>query len=47
VLSLSDGTRSLLDVAERSRLPFTDVLRAARALEGAGLVGLAGGTSRE
>jgi aminopeptidase-like protein len=38
VLNLSDGSRSLLDVAERSRLPFTDVRRAARALEGAGLL---------
>ena len=36
VLNLCDGTRSLLDVAERSKLPFADVRRAARALEGAG-----------
>jgi aminopeptidase-like protein len=38
VLNLSDGTRSLLDVAERARLPFTQVRRAARALEAAGLL---------
>jgi hypothetical protein len=38
VLNLSDGTRSLLDVAERSHLPFTDVRRAARALEAAHLL---------
>ena len=38
VLNLSDGTRSLLDVAERSRLPFAEVRRAAVALEGAGLL---------
>jgi aminopeptidase-like protein len=38
VLNLSDGSRSLLDVAERSRLPFTEVRRAARALMAAGLL---------
>jgi aminopeptidase-like protein len=38
VLNLSDGSRSLLDIAERSKLPFTDVRRAARALEAAGLL---------
>ena len=38
VLNLSDGSRSLLDVAERSKLPFTDVRQAARALERAGLL---------
>jgi aminopeptidase-like protein len=38
VLNLSDGTRSLLEVAERSKLAFSEVLRAARALEGAGLL---------
>jgi len=32
VLNLSDGTRSLLEVAERSKLPFTDIRRAAHAL---------------
>jgi aminopeptidase-like protein len=38
VLNLSDGTRSLLEVAERSKLAFSEVRRAARALEGAGLL---------
>jgi aminopeptidase-like protein len=38
VLNLSDGTRSLLDVADRARLPFADVRRAAKALEHAGLL---------
>jgi aminopeptidase-like protein len=38
VLNQSDGTRSLLDIAERSKLPFTDISKAARALEGAGLL---------
>jgi aminopeptidase-like protein len=38
VLNLSDGTRPLLAVAEQSKLPFPDVLRAARALEAAGLL---------
>lgn len=43
VLNLSDGTRSLLDVAERSKLPFPEVRRAARALEDAGLLAELGG----
>ena len=38
VLNLSDGTRTLLDVAERAKLPFSDVSAAARALEVAGLL---------
>jgi aminopeptidase-like protein len=38
VLNLSDGERSLLDVAERSRLPFSELRRAARALEATGLL---------
>lgn len=38
VLSLSDGEHSLLDVAERSGLPFDAVAAAADALHGAGLV---------
>lgn len=38
VLSLSDGEQSLLDVAERSGLPFDAVAAAADALHGAGLV---------
>jgi aminopeptidase-like protein len=38
VLNLSDGTHSLLDIAERSDLPFSEVWRAAQALEGVGLL---------
>ncbi|GAA4561677.1 DUF4910 domain-containing protein [Planotetraspora kaengkrachanensis] len=38
VLNLSDGSHSLLDIAERSTLPFTVVADAAKALHGAGLV---------
>ncbi|MFE7762203.1 DUF4910 domain-containing protein [Streptomyces sp. NPDC057438] len=38
VLSLSDGEHSLLDVAERSGLPFDTVAVAAGALHGAGLI---------
>jgi aminopeptidase-like protein len=38
VLNLSDGSHSLLDIAERSTLPFTVVADAAQALHGAGLV---------
>ena len=38
VLNQSDGTHSLLDIAERSKLPFAPVRQAARALEGAGLL---------
>ncbi|WP_327674351.1 DUF4910 domain-containing protein [Kitasatospora sp. NBC_00458] len=38
VLSLSDGGHSLLDVAERSGLPFDTVAAAADALHGAGLI---------
>ncbi|GHD88971.1 peptidase M28 [Streptomyces naganishii JCM 4654] len=38
VLSLSDGEHSLLDVAERSGLPFDTVADAAGALHGAGLL---------
>jgi aminopeptidase-like protein len=45
VLNLSDGSRSLLDVAERSKLPFPDVRRAARALEAAGLLRMVGAPS--
>jgi aminopeptidase-like protein len=40
VLNLSDGSRSLLDVAERAKLPFVEIHRAARALEAVGLLGL-------
>jgi aminopeptidase-like protein len=46
VLSLCDGSRPLLDVAERSRLPFPDVQRAARALEDAGLLAVREGQAR-
>jgi aminopeptidase-like protein len=38
VLNLSDGSHSLLDVAERSRTAFPVVREAARTLEGAGLL---------
>ncbi|MET9505852.1 DUF4910 domain-containing protein [Streptomyces sp. NPDC006622] len=38
VLSLSDGEHALLDVAERSGLPFSAVVTAADALHGAGLI---------
>ncbi|MFJ5121759.1 DUF4910 domain-containing protein [Kitasatospora sp. NPDC088548] len=38
VLSLSDGEHSLLDVSERSGLPFDTVAVAAGALRGAGLI---------
>jgi aminopeptidase-like protein len=46
VLNLSDGRHSLLDVAERAGLPFREVLRAARALEGAGLLAATPKSSR-
>ncbi|MFF5210346.1 DUF4910 domain-containing protein [Streptosporangium sp. NPDC000396] len=38
VLNLSDGEHSLLDIAERSDLPFAAVADAAQALRGAGLL---------
>ena len=38
VLNLSDGDHSLLDIAERSGLPFDTVATAADALGGAGLI---------
>ena len=38
VLNLSDGERSLLDVAERSRMPFEQIERAAAALVKCGLL---------
>jgi len=47
VLNLCDGTRSLLDVAERAKLPFEDVRRAASALEAVGLVAVQGGSRGE
>jgi aminopeptidase-like protein len=46
VLNLSDGTRSLLDVAERARMPFREIRRAARALERAGLLAQTEGVHR-
>jgi aminopeptidase-like protein len=38
VLNLSDGTRSLLDIAERSNLPFAIVCKTARLLQEHGLL---------
>lgn len=38
VLNLSDGDHSLLDIAERSKLPFGAVAMAAKDLQDAGLV---------
>lgn len=38
VLNQADGTKSLLDIAERSKLPFSQILYAAIALEETGLV---------
>lgn len=39
VLNLSDGSRTLLDIATRSGLPYDTVRRAARRLKEAGLLG--------
>ena len=41
LLNLSDGQHSLLDVADRSGLPFRDIKEAARVLSESGV--LAGG----
>ena len=38
VLNLSDGTHSLLDIAERADIPFETVLAEADRLEAAGLL---------
>lgn len=38
VLNFSDGDHSLLEIAERSGLPFADILRAAERLKGASLL---------
>jgi aminopeptidase-like protein len=38
VLNLSDGSNSLLSIAERAQLPFIRVLEAARLLVGAQLL---------
>lgn len=46
-LNLSDGRHSLLDVAERSGLPFPTVRGAAEALHGAGLLREVGGRAGE
>lgn len=43
VLNLCDGTRSLLDVAARAKLPFDEVRTAARALQAAGLLAVTPG----
>jgi aminopeptidase-like protein len=45
VLNLSDGEHSLLDIAERSGVPFCGIQNAAELLCGAGLLSLAGNTS--
>jgi aminopeptidase-like protein len=45
VLSLSDGTCTLLDVADRSGLTFAEIVSAAEQLEAHGLVQRAGGAS--
>jgi len=38
VLNLSDGQHGLLDIAERARVPFSDIARAAEVLQQAGLL---------
>ena len=38
VLNLADGTRSLLDIAERSKLPFAVVCATAQKLQENGLL---------
>ncbi len=38
VLNLSDGEQTLLDIAERSNIPFASILRSAKLLEQAGLL---------
>jgi aminopeptidase-like protein len=38
VLNQSDGARSLLEIAERSSLPFSDLRVAAERLQAAGLL---------
>lgn len=47
VLSFSDGAHSLLDIAERAKLPFHEVLQAARALQAVGLLGPAREQAKE
>jgi aminopeptidase-like protein len=46
VLNLADGSRTLLDIAERARLPYHVILGAARALAAAGLIAVSRETSR-
>jgi aminopeptidase-like protein len=43
VLNQSDGTRSLLEIAERANLPFSAIEASARALEAAGLLAASAG----
>jgi len=38
VLNLSDGAHSLLDIAERSGMPFAEIRQSAEALAGCGLL---------
>jgi aminopeptidase-like protein len=38
VLNLADGDHSLLDIAERSKMPFSDIAAAAERLREAGLL---------
>jgi aminopeptidase-like protein len=47
VLNLSDGAHTLLDIAERSKLAFTDVRRAADALERAELLAVEPSSAEE
>jgi aminopeptidase-like protein len=42
ILNLSDGTHSLLDIAQRSGLPFNLIAETATALEDADLLAAAG-----
>jgi aminopeptidase-like protein len=44
VLNLSDGEHTLLDISDRSRLPYLDILQAAEALQAHELLAEAGGT---
>lgn len=46
VLNLSDGTHSLLDIAERSGLPFADIAAATAALRASGLLSAGPGPGR-
>jgi aminopeptidase-like protein len=47
VLNQADGSKSLLDIAERARLPFHTILEAARALTNAGLLAPARATNAQ